>query len=180
MKISTLLLFLLLSFITNAQNRSEVNTEFNKKYKKSKTFKTGTLSKDELSEIKNSLEIELHTKFVDEQTIVIHYFQYGSNCLIADFSEVDFSGVLNNIYRISNSTEKRLNLKNYFVYNSNSFFKSILSEQDPFVLDTGFLKESIFNKDENCGGFYLLEKDGTFLLYYGEDYSDEIENFLTK
>jgi len=180
MKKNILLLFLLLGFIAKSQNRSEVNTEFNDKYKKSKTSKTGTLPKDELFKIKDSLEDELQIKFVDEQTIVIHYFQYGSNCLIADFSEVDFSRVLNNIYRISNSTEKRLNLKNYFVYNSNSFFESTLSKEEAFVLDKGFLKESIFTEDENCEGFYLLKSDGRFLLYYGEDYFDDIENFLMK
>nr|WP_297308446.1 hypothetical protein [uncultured Flavobacterium sp.] len=174
------LFFLFFCFSVNAQNKPDVNTEYNKKYKKNITTKKGILTQDEFIILKYSLSKELQINLEENDAIVIHYFQYGKNCILADYNNEDVLNILNNMYQISSSTEKRFNLKNYYVYNSNSFFDSILSQERTFILDSGFFKDSIFTEEKNCNAFYLLKNNREYMLYYGSDYNDEIENFLTK
>lgn len=180
MKLYLLLLSMLVGISLNAQNRKDVNSEFNKQYKKSLSSKTGTLSTDEFFQMKSSLSKELQINLNENKAVVIQYFQYGKNCLLAGYNHEDVLNILNNMYRIASSAEKRFNIKNYYVYNSNSFFESILVNQESFVLDSDFLKEVIFTEDKNCKSFYLLKDNGEFLICYGEDNYDDIEAFLSK
>lgn len=166
-------------FSLNAQNRKGVTTEFNGKYKKSISSKKGILSGEAFTKMKSSLSKELQINLENNKAVVIHYFQYGKNCLLAGYNDEDVLNILNNMYRIANSAENRLNIKNYYVYNSNSFFESILVNQESFVLDSGFFKETLFTEDKNCEAFYVLKDNGEFLICYGEDNYDDINSFLS-
>lgn len=180
MKYFFLVLIFVLGLSLNAQKKQVVNREYNKKYKKSISSKTGSLSSADFIKMKSSLSKELQINFEENKAIVIHYFQYGSNCILAGYNDEDVLGILNNIYGIANSKEKRLNVKNCFVYNSDSLFEPLLKNEESFILDSGFFKETIFTENKNCEGFYLLKNNGEYLLFYGSDYFDEIEAFLTK
>lgn len=179
MKSYLLILVLFVGISLNAQNGKGVNSEFNKKYKKSLSSKTGTLSTDEFVKMKSSLSEELQINLEENKAVVVHYFQYGKNCILAGYKDKEILHVLNNIYRLASSAEKRFNIKNYYVYNSNSFFEFLLVNQQPFVLDSGFFKEVIFTEDKNCQTVYILKNNGEYLICYGEDISDEIEVFLS-
>lgn len=180
MKYFILIFLFILQFPVNAQDKQVVNTEYNKKYKKSISSKTGSLSTADFVKMKSSLSNELQINFEENKAIVIHYFQYGSNCILAGYNDEDVLGILNNIYGIANSKEKRFKVKNYFVYNSDSLFEPLLKNEESLILDSGFFKETIFTENKNCQGFYLLKYNGEYLIFYGSDYFDEIEAFLTK
>lgn len=178
MKKYIFILFLIIGFSAKPQEKNLANSEYNKKYKKSITSKHGRLSTDELSEMKSSLAKELQISLENNKALVIYYFQHGKNCLLASYNYEGVLNILNNKYRIANSAEKRFNIKSYYVYNSNSFFNTLLAKQEAFILDSGFFKNVLFKEDRNCEGFYILKENGDYMRYYGSDYSDEIENFI--
>tara|TARA_R110002012_G_scaffold262473_2_gene444756 strand:+ start:483 stop:1064 length:582 start_codon:yes stop_codon:yes gene_type:complete len=159
-------------------NGLEVNKELNKSYRESNESILGIFTNKEYEEIKSSIQKSLNAVIPDGKSIIIHYEQAGENCLLADSDSTSISIVADNGKRISNRMSKSYNAVDFFIYTEDSFFKNIYESKYYYQQDQGFFKNYIFTKQKNCSGFFILKPDGEFMIYYGEDYFTEVENFF--
>ncbi|BAO54399.1 hypothetical protein NMS_0390 [Nonlabens marinus S1-08] len=155
-----------------------VNSKLNREYKKSRQSFFGQLSKADADQLRDSLQSQLQTKIDPEKAILINYEQFGTNCLIANASLKTKDVVAHNGIRISARMSKKYNAVDFFVYEDIAEFQNIYEAIEKYQSDPGFFKSNLFTSDQNCGAFFLLKPDGSFLKHYGEDYFTEVDNFF--
>lgn len=182
MKINTsyLIIFSLFFFRCAAQTNSfgKINTKVNKEYIASRKSFTGKLNPDENKEIRKMITNELKAEVPNNKSILINYYQFGSNCLEYGFSKKDAGQVIDNCNRISSRISKENNTNDFFVYSKNVSNKDIIEDRKTFILDSGFFARNIFTLQENCRAFFILKPNGEYLKNYGSDYYSEVEKFL--
>lgn len=184
MKINILyLLILSLIFFSCSAQKNElgkINTKINKKYIAStKTF-VGKLNLDEYKQIREMIINELKTEIPSDKSILINFYQFGSNCFEYGFSKKDAMTVIDNSIRISSRMSKEHNASDFFVYSENVLNKEIIENRKNFILDSGVFAKHIFTLQENCRAFFILKPNGEFMKYYGSDYYSEVKKFLEK
>ena len=162
--------------ITNTQ----VNTQPNTKYKKSRTAYSGTLNKHEYKELIKRLEVELKTTIPNDKSILINYNQKAPNCIYVGYSVKNNKQVANNRIRISSRMSSNYNAVDFFVYAKDSYNKEIYEQMPEFIMDSGFFYENVFTEHQNCAGFLIIKPNGEFYKQYGEDYYSEVKAFFEK
>ncbi len=65
----------------------------------------------------------------NNQAILIHYCQYGTNWIAYPFSKKDQEDFINNIIRISSEICKEYNAVDFFVYNVTTLVGILLKKQ---------------------------------------------------
>ena len=158
----------------------EINTKINKEYIASRKTFVGKLNLDEYTKIREVLINELKTEIPINNSILINFYQFGSNCFEYGFTKKDAIIVIDNSIRISSRMSKDHNASDFFVYSENVLNKERVENRKNFILDSGFFADNIFTLQENCSAFFILKPNGEFLKYYGSDYYSEVEKFLKK
>lgn len=175
-------IILVVSCATNkvTTNTTEVNTNLNSKYRKSRKAYTGTLNKSEYDELIKMLTIELETTMPTDKAILINYNQKAPNCITFRLNEYDYEQITINGIRISSQMSSDHDAIDFFVYTKDSFYKEIYERVTEYILDSGFFYENIFTEHQNCEAFIIIKPNGAFLKYYGEDYYSKVQAFLEK
>ena len=175
-----LLFFSLILFSCNAQknNSEKINTKINQEYIESRKTFVGKLNPDEYQQIREMISKELNTEIPDNKSILINYYQFGTNCFEYGFKEKTALAVIGTSVRISSDLSKEYNASDFFVYTQNALNKERLENRKDFILDAGFFAEYIFTLQENCRAFFILKPNGEFMKYYGSDYYSEVKKFL--
>ena len=176
------LIFSLISFSFSAQQKviGKVNTKINNEYNASRKSFVGKLNLDEYKKIRELITSELKTEIPSNHSILINFYQFGSNCFEYGFTKKDAIIVIDNSIRISSRMSKEHNASDFFVYSENVLNKERVENRKNFILDSGFFADNIFTLQENCSAFFILKPNGEFLKYYGSDYYSEVEKFLKK
>lgn len=165
---------------SNGEVDVRVNSKLNKAYKKSQQSFFGQLSKVDADRLRDSIQYQLQTKIDPDKAILINYEQFGTNCLIANAPVETKNVVAHNGIRISARMSKAYNAVDFFIYEDIPEYQNIYGTIEEYQSDSGFFKSNLFTSDQNCGAFFILKSDGSFLKYYGEDYYTEVDNFLKK
>ena len=175
-----LLIFSLIFFSCSAQKNElgKINTKINKEYIASRKTFVGKLNIDEYKQIREMFINELKTEIPSNKSILINFYQFGSNCFEYGFSKKDAMTVIDNSIRISSRMSKEHNASDFFVYSENVLNKERIENRKKFILDSGFFAKNIFTLQENCRAFFILKPNGEFMKYYGSDYYSEVEKFL--
>ncbi|WP_026899353.1 hypothetical protein [Daejeonella oryzae] len=175
-----LLIFSLLFFSCSAQKNKmgKINTKINKEYIASRKKSVGKLNLDEYKKIRELIIDELKTEIPSNKSILVNFYQFGSNCFEYGITKKDAMTVIDNSIRISSRMSKENNAIDFFVYSENVLNKERVENRKNFILDSGFFAENIFTLQENCRAFFILKPNGEFLKYYGSDYYSEVEKFL--
>ncbi|ROI07054.1 hypothetical protein EGH90_07400 [Kaistella haifensis] len=179
-KIYFLCFFLTLFSCSAQKNKTKkINTKVNKEYIASRKAFVGKLNPEEFKQIRDLINKELKTEVPNNKSILINYYQLGTNCLEYGFNVKDANTVIENCIRISSRISKEQNAIDFFVYSENALLKERIENRKNFILDSGFFAKNIFTLQENCRSFFILKPNGDFMKYYGSDYYSEVENFLS-
>lgn len=175
-----LLIFSLIFFCYSAQKnkKGKINTKINKEYIASRKTFVGKLNLDEYKKIREVLVSELKTEIPHNKSILVNFYQFGSNCFEYGFTKKDAMTVIDNGILISSRISKDYSTSDFFVYSENVLNKERVENKKNFILDSGFFANNIFTLQENCRAFFILKPNGEFLKYYGSDYYSEVEKFL--
>ena len=175
-----ILIFSLILFSCSSQKNKigKINTKINKESVAStKTF-VGKLNLEEYKKIRELISNELKTEIPIDNSILVNFYQFGSNCFEYGFTKKDAIIVIDNSIRISSRMSNEHNASDFFVYSENALNKKRVENRKEFILDAGFFAKNIFTLQENCSAFFILKPNGEFLKYYGPDYYSEVEKFL--
>ncbi|RST28059.1 hypothetical protein [Chryseobacterium lacus] len=179
-KIYFLCFFLTLFSCSAQKNKTKkINTKVNKEYIASRKTFVGKLNPEEFKQIRDLINKELKTEVPNNKSILINYYQLGTNCLEYGLNVKDANTVIENCIRISSRISKEQNAIDFFVYSENALRKERIENRKNFILDSGFFAKNIFTLQENCRAFFILKPNGDFMKYYGSDYYSEVENFLS-
>lgn len=159
---------------------SDVNTESNRKYHKSRKGYSGKLNNPEYQEMKGQIERELNETIPEGKSILINYEQRAPNCISLSYNDEEFSRITDKKIQFSESISSDNNAVDFFVYTNDSFHKDLHQERKEFILDSGFFYNEVFTKHKHCSAFLILKPNGTYLKFYGEDYYSQVEEFLEK
>ena len=175
-----LLIFFLIFYSCSTQKNElgKINTKINKEYIASRKTFVGKLNLDEYKQIREMIINELKIEIPSNKSILINFYQFGSNCFEYGFSKKDAMTVIDNSIRISSRMSKEHNASDFFVYSENVLHKEIIENRKNFILDSGFFAKNVFTLQENCRAFFILKPNGEFMKYYGSDYYSEVEKFL--
>lgn len=172
--------FVLVNISYNAQNKVKVNTKYNKQYTASRKKFVGTLNNEDYQEIRNIILKELRVDVPENKSILINYYQFGTNCAQSGLRKKYGSEVIDNEVRISARLSSKFNTMDFFLYSSDALNKERYENRSKFIMDSGFFSESIFSLKENCSAFFILKPNGQFMKYYGSDYFSEVQDFLSQ
>lgn len=156
-----------------------VNSSYNKKYKESKTdIIQGKLDNEKYILLLNSIENEGAVSLDYKLPVIIHFKQFGKNCIAASgrISKQEFYE--NNFIENYKNLASSYDAQNLFIYTEDWLFSEIFKKIKKYKLDTGFFKNQIFKSRANCSAFFVILPSGEFYQYYGEDYFSKIEEIL--
>ena len=120
----------------------------------------------------------MKTEVPENKTILINYYQNGTNCHEYGLNKRDAKIVTENGIRISQTMSKENNAIDFFVFTADCLNKELYENRDNFILDSSVFSTNFFTLKENCCAFFILKLNGEFLKYYGTDYFSEVEYFL--
>lgn len=158
----------------------EVKPLVNGSYSKSKERFEGTLTVPEYERTILNIEAALQTKIPQGKTLLINFNQSAPNCITRSFLERKNDIIVSNGIQISNRISAKYDILDFFVYTIDAPFNELYATDERFILDNGYFYNTMFDKHENCGAFFILKPDGSFMKYYGEDYFTLVIDFLKR
>lgn len=145
-------------------------------YKRSPEHEGGVFNKQELALLYAKL-IEHDKDFDSNKPVLIHYVQKGKTCEEED--NVMRGSVL---YRLKNKSAemcKMHNIQNVLIYTRDSYANPYAFGDKDWIRDNNkFFQKNIFTSNKHCQAYALIQPDGHYVLRYGGNYMDEVENKL--
>ena len=173
-------LFLVLTYdIISCNSQKPNNSNYHTTGHNDNVF-IGQLQKKDYDDFTNIIASELKVKIPINKSILINFYNDKNHCMITGFSQKKFLEIIENCFQISDKMCKEHNAIYFSIYSKLNRRNYLFKKNDKYIQDSGFFEELIFNQKYNCGGFFLLKPNGSFMKYYGEDYFSEVENFLIK
>ncbi|WP_339757220.1 hypothetical protein [uncultured Winogradskyella sp.] len=168
---------LVISCKSKPLSKENPHNKYGRSYAKKATGFVGKLNNTQLDSVRISLSQNLNVNIEKKQIILLHYRQAANFCISYGMTEKFIQNFINNTQNISERFTKNHNTKTLFVYTKDYYFEKYLSNTN-WILDNGFVQNSIFPDNEICSGFILIKTNGEFYKYYGEDYFSIIKRLL--
>ena len=187
MKLSNYLQFFILgiALILISCSSGKVNTQdgvytrIDEEYKKTRKTALGQLDQNDYEKLIEELERVMDTTIPKGRGILINFNQRAPYCYSYAYDESTIETITDNSIQISANICVKNAAVDYFIYTSNSYFKSIYEKKKEYKLDPGYFADKVFSLKENCSGFLALRADGQFMKYYGDDYFTKAAQFLS-
>jgi hypothetical protein len=136
------------------------------------------LTESDWAQVKDTLSKILNTTIPTDRALMICYFARGKKCWERGKRQRNiFSGKSRFIKNMREYTSRN-NAIVFFVYTKDCEYPYIELDKDDFVLDSGFIENTLFLEHENCQGYIVVKPNGTFYKHYGAEERSGVGAFL--